>query len=486
MTGLELRKLKVVWDFAVLSGGQLLAKFLGFFAFAYLARALGPDAYGSVEYGLALSAFFAMFIDAGLGPIGVRELTQGKATPAAITANVAVARLGLTLVSIPLMMLVASSSAQGAKHQSLMWLFALSLLASPWRLDWLLQAKEMMARASIVQLVRMAGFMAVVVVLVRRPEDVTNVGWAELTAAGAAAVYYLGVQHFSITPVSLRCTRQGLRELLREGLPVGGSQLIAALNMYAPTFLVGILVGSAETAWFGASHRVVISLSIFSVIYHFNLYPTLTRRLAGKDEDLGAMIRASFRVVGWVSIGGALLLTLFGRTLLELAFGKRFSGALPAFQVLVWFLPISLLSGHARWLLVAGARQVFVLVGQAACAVVTLIAGLTLVHRYGAVGASAAMVIAALVLWIVTHYFAAKAVRALPGLSSTLKPGLWALAVGAAAFLWGREPWLTTALGGAVFFGLAPLVDRRLLPDLRLLAQVKSDAAPRPTGEEPG
>ncbi len=259
---------------------------------------------------------------------------------------------------------------------------------------------------------------------------------------------------------------------------MSGAQLVAALNLYAPTFLVGTLVGGSETAWFGASHRVVISLSIFGVIYHFNLYPTLTRQLAGgARRDLEAVVRASYRTVAWVSIGGALFLMLFAKVLLSLAFGNRFVAAAPTFEILVWFLPISLLSGHARWLLVAGGRQVFVLLGQLTGAVTTVLLGVPLIQRYGAPGAAATMLGAAVALWIATHLFAVRAIGPVPGVRPMVVPAALAALICVAVQRLGLGPWVGAPAGAAVFLGLAVLLDRRLLPDLRLLAQVKSDVA---------
>lgn len=486
LTRFDPGKLKLVWDFLVLSGGQLLAKFLGFFAFAYLARTLGLAAYGHVEYVMALAAFFTMLVDAGLGPVAVRELSAQRAEPKLIAANVALARLSLVVISVPAMVLTARLSEAGAHLDALVWLFALSLAALPWRLDWLLQGREMMTRASAAQLIRMVAFTLCVMVAIHGPNDLVRVGWAECIAAGVTAVYYVVTQQLAVGPVSLRGSAAGLRDLVREGLPVGSSQMVAALNLYAPTFLVGTLVGGSQTAWFGASHRIVISLSIFSVIYHFNLYPTLTRLLASDRSRADALVGASFRVVAWVGIGGALLLMLLGPVVLQLAFGERFSGALAAYQVLVWFLPVSILSGHARWLLVASRRQAFVLVGQLIAAVTTVALGIPLIRGYGAVGAAVAMVLAALGLWVGTHVFALRTVGTVPGLASSLVPSALALAIGGGSHYARLNPWLSTLAGGALFFGLAPLVDRKLIRDLKHLARVKSEREQHGAEVQPG
>ena len=73
----------------------------------------------------------------------------------------------------------------------LVWLYALSPLAVPWKQDWLLQGLEMMNAAALAQPIRMFAFAAGVVILVRSDTDILYVGLVEIAAATLMTVYYL-------------------------------------------------------------------------------------------------------------------------------------------------------------------------------------------------------------------------------------------------------------------------------------------------------
>ena len=60
-------------DLSVLVGGQIAVKLLGFVAFAYLARRLDLEAYGSVEFIVGLAGLFSMMVDLGLSTVGIRR-----------------------------------------------------------------------------------------------------------------------------------------------------------------------------------------------------------------------------------------------------------------------------------------------------------------------------------------------------------------------------------------------------------------------------
>jgi O-antigen/teichoic acid export membrane protein len=473
-------KFKLGRDLLVLSGGQFVGKVVGFVTFAYLARTLGPESYGVVEYAVGLTVFFAMMVDWGLGPIGVRELAAKRETAESLAALISGARLMIACVAIPVLGLAAHWSGQPESAVKLVWLYGLTLLAVPWKQDWLLQSREMMNAAAFAELLRTCVFAAAVVILVHSQLDILYVGVAEIAAVALTAAYYLRTQNRRICPVRLKFTPREVIHLLREAFSVGLGNVVSAFVQYAPLFLVANLVGGVALAWFGASHRVVISLVTFSWIYHWNLFPTMARRAAGSPEEFHALIGASFRVVAWGGILIALILTLAGQPLMALGFGASFAEAAPAFSVLIWTLPLTLCAGHARWALIAKGLQRYVLFAQIAGAAVVLVVGLALTNHFGAVGAAIAAMAASLAIWIVAHVFAVRSVGPMPGIAPLLLPACGAGLAALLALGLDAHPLLDTMAAGTVYVLFALLADRKLLPDLLRLMQAKADMEGRP------
>jgi O-antigen/teichoic acid export membrane protein len=216
-----------------------------------------------------------------------------------------------------------------------------------------------------------------------------------------------------------------------------------------------------------------VSLVTFSWIYHFNFYPAIARRVIAEPEAMAALTRASFRIAAWGGIGLALALTLAAEPLLGLLFGEKFRAAAPAFQVLVWTFPVTLLSGHARWILVAARRARDMLAAQTAGCVAALVLGPLLIARFTTVGAAATMLIACLVIWAAAQALVALRVRAAPAAPCILPAALAAAILFAAPRLL-PDPWLACAAGIAVFAALAPLVDRSLLSDLAHVVRLRT------------
>ena len=58
---------RIVRDYAWIAGAEILAKGMGFAAFAVLARVLAPPAYGVLELAVAVSMVALLGVDFGLG-----------------------------------------------------------------------------------------------------------------------------------------------------------------------------------------------------------------------------------------------------------------------------------------------------------------------------------------------------------------------------------------------------------------------------------
>jgi len=85
-------------DLSVLVGGQIAAKLIGFLAFAYLARRLDPEAYGSVEFIIGLAGLFSTMVDLGLGTIGIRRAAAAPGERPLLAAQITIIRFCIAFI----------------------------------------------------------------------------------------------------------------------------------------------------------------------------------------------------------------------------------------------------------------------------------------------------------------------------------------------------------------------------------------------------
>jgi O-antigen/teichoic acid export membrane protein len=468
---------RLVWDFSSLAVGQLLSMLLGFAGFAYLARTLSAESYGLVEYAVGLSALASIVIEGGLGPVGALGIARDRTRAPELAGSIFVARVLLTVLLIPLVGLSTMVTGQGVAVAALVWLYALSLFAVPFKQDWLLQGLERMTLVAPVQALRSAVFAFGVFLIVRHSSDLVVVGAIEIAAAAATAIYYLAAQRAVGVRMKVEAQMLQALPLIRAGAAVGASNIIWTFMLYAPIFLVTNLSGPAEAAWLGGAQRIVYSLVGFSALYFFNLYPAIVRSFHESRDGWERLMGSSYRLVAWGSLGIALVATVVAERVVVLAYGQAFSIAASVFSIYIWLLPVRLVSGHARWALVAGERQELLLASECLATVALLALGAWLIPAYGAVGAAASVVAANVVGWLSAHLLTEKHVGRLPSIRETLLPVGAALGCVALAEVLGHNEIISILAAVTAYLVCLYLASGNLIDDLRRLSDTKRTVA---------
>lgn len=453
-------------NYLILSAAEAAGKLFNFAAFTHLGRTLGPEQYGLLEFTLAVMAFFTLAADMGLSVCGAREVAKNPRTTQRLVGEIVWLRAALSLASAGVVFAGVEWLPKPQAARYLFHLYGASLLLSPLLVQWYFQGREEMRWVAAASVLRNGVFAALVLAWVRPGSPLWRVGWIECAAAGAAAMLCAAVaqRRFGVSLFRARPVWNAGWKRLREAAPVGLAELTWACMWYLPTTLLGFWRADASLGWFGASHRVVMALHTFVWLYFYNLLPAISRS-AASSQALPALMSDSLRVTAWGSLSVVLLLGLPAYALLPLAFGNAFAGGGPVLAALVGMIPLTMLSGHYRYLLIASGLQKWLLMSTTAGALSSAAAGLFLIPRWGAEGAAGCLLAGALVDLACAYSLVRRRLIRLPFLPALWRP-LLALGVAGLAFVLVKNVaglLAAMALPAAVYGALALICERELL-----------------------
>ena len=464
---------KLALNFFLLVAGEMTAKLLTFASLTYLARTLGPTNYGFIEFTLAVMVFFTLPADLGLGSYGAREIAHNPANTSRLLHAVTGLRMALALCSMALLAVFILLLNKGPEVKYLIALYGVSLLGGPFLLQWFFQAHDQMRWVGVASIIRQAGFAALVFIFCHRQSSLIYVGAIECGSVACVAIYCACVTRrmgFGWPWPDLR-----LRHLaghLGQAVPIGLAEIAWAFMWYFCTVLLGLVFSGSTLGWFGAAHRVVMALHTFVWLYFFNLLPSISRCVGRPAAQLLDLMNGSIRLIAWTGLFGAALLTALAPQVLGILYGQSFRGAAASFSILVWMLPIAMLSGHYRYTLIAYRLQNRLLRCTVISAVVAVALGFALVPLYGGMGAAWALLIAnavnALLVWNAVRVL----VTAIP-LRALLAAPVCALLISAIVYfaLASRNPPLAVSAAVTVYVAALLCFDgRRLFSFMRSLA----------------
>lgn len=405
---------RLATNYVILSGAELVSKVLAAIAFAYLARVLGPQNYGHLEFVLAVIFFFTLVVDSGLSSYGAREIAKdGDAAPRLI-AHITAARVVLAVSASVLLAFLATVVRQPPTVKSLLLLYSLTLFGLPGLIQWVFQGRDLMHYVAIASVIRWSTFSAGVFILIRSSAQLWIVPFVEVAAILGAAAFLVAAL---LRTEGLQLQRLDLRYALsvfRGAVPIGASELVWAVKVYFATILLGFVIGGSELGWFGAAHRIVISLHAFVWLYFYNLLPSIARDSQKPVTSLQTLMRTSIQLTAWSAVFFGIVGTALAEPAITLLYGSQYRQAATAFQILVWLIPLALMSGHYRYILIGYDKQALEFLTAAFGAAVSVIVNILLIPRFGLFGAAWSLIISEATILIFVYVLVRRTVTHIP------------------------------------------------------------------------
>jgi O-antigen/teichoic acid export membrane protein len=405
---------RIVASFVVLCGGESIGKILALAAFAYLARILEPEAFGHLEFTLAIMFLFTLAVDCGLGPYGAREIAKDNGVVVRFVLHVVFVRAFLAVAACTCVAILVALIDKPWSVKQLLLLYGITLLCLPGFIPWVFQGCGLMQYVALASIIRWSVFAAGVLLFIQGPAQLWIVPVIEGSAIICAVSFYLWCFARAFNFRWKRPEYGFALSLLRQAWPIGGAELVWAVKIYFATVWLGIFLEGSEVAWFGAAHRSVIALHTFVWLYFFNLLPALARSTAEPLESLHQLLHTSIQVAAWSAVFLGAVGTFFAEPFIALLYGPPYHEAAMAFRVLIWLIPLTLLSGHYRYALIAYNRQRLEFLSAACGAGLNVILSIGLIPSYGGLGAAWALLVSELLIWCLTYYFVRHTITDIP------------------------------------------------------------------------
>ncbi|HEX9074255.1 MAG TPA: flippase [Anaerolineae bacterium] len=390
-----------------LSGAEVASKIVTFAAIAYLARVAGPVGYGYVEFAGAVLLCAGLIVDQGFGPYGAREIAKTPERTAELVSEIVFARFILALFAYAFVVAFALLVVHSSAVTVLLFIYGISLLVTPLLLQWVFQGHAEMQTVGVLQVIRQVAFAAVIFLFVRTEAQIWVAAVAEIVGVSSAAAYGVWMYRRKIgEPIRARWVLS--RQLFREGVPIGLSQLFWMMRMYGATVIVGLIASDQDVGFFGAAMRILIALHAFIFLYYFNLLPSLSQAWQRGDGTFAALIARSLHSVVWLSLAGGLGWALLALPATVAVYGAAFAPAGVALRLLSGVGVAAALSGHYRYGLVAAGLQNLEMLVSALGAVLVLILVPFGYSQAGVSGAAVGLVLTELVVWWAAWWAARK------------------------------------------------------------------------------
>ena len=369
-----------------------------------LARYLGTQQFGLLNYAIAIVAIFAQLARFGMSGVLVRELIldpthRGHLLGTALTIRLvgsvaAIACVALTgavlLRNEPLVQLLVLVLALGFVFDSL------AVIES--HFQGLLQNRTTALLRALVSALAMLATGALVWVKAPILSFALVATGQSLLLAGAFVLAYQRRHSVSDWRVQMSMARG----LLGQSWPLILSGVTASLYLKIDQVMLGAMAGGTTVGIYAAAVRLSEGWYFIPTAIATAAFPLLLRAKASSEATYERRLQALYDVLFWAALCVTIPVSLLANVIVVTLYGPDFFAAGPVLALHVWAgIFIFLRAGLSKWL-IAEKLTIFSLVTHGSGAVVNIALNLLLIPMHGAVGAA----VATLVSYAVASYFA--------------------------------------------------------------------------------
>lgn len=358
-----------------------------------VARYLGPEDWGALNFALATAGVFALFSELGLDEIMRRRLIAepGRAKELLATAK------GLRLTGAALgagLLVIFSVGIEG--ENGLLIVLALTIFQPVWRVwDIWFQARLQARDSTLAQTCALAAGVVARLGLVAAGASVLGFAWVTVAESFLA----VGLLAIRARRAGMRAPWSGFRRetaasLLRESWPLLVSGFAIVLYMRLDMVMLRGLAGEHAVGIYAAATRFTESWYFLPGAIAMSVLPALLRAREQSAPLYRRRLQAMFDGCAGLAYLIAVPLTCGASWLIHLAYGPAYAEAAPVLALHIWSLVFIFLGVARGQHLVNEGYNRFYLLATTAGLMVNVLLNWLLIPRYGAWGAACATLLA--------------------------------------------------------------------------------------------
>lgn len=388
--------LKIVDNIGWLFFDKILRMGVGLLIGVWIARYLGPEQFGLLNFTAALIGLFGALAGMGLQGIVVREIVQDPACREdTLGTAFALQLLGGAVAYSLLLATVFYLRPQDLLSQLVVAILGAMVLLKASEVAGYWFESQVQSKYTVwVQNGAFLFFAGIKVVLILSGASLINFAWAMLAEALVVALALTLALHRLGPPLySLRISYDRCCALLKAGWPLMLSSIAVMIYMKIDQIMIGQMMGNDAVGIYSAAVRISEIWYFIATAVAASVLPAILEAKKHSEGQYRQRLQGLFDLMTWMAIFVALPVTFFATPLVTMLFGSDYSEAGGVLAIHVWatvFVFLGVAGGN--WFL-AENQQLISLQRTALGAVVNVLLNILLIPMMGVVGAAWATLI---------------------------------------------------------------------------------------------
>jgi O-antigen/teichoic acid export membrane protein len=404
---LSRNKIKVLKNvyWAVL--GKIINILNGLFIGVFIARYLGPESFGLMNYVIGYVALFSVISSFGLDNIEIRELSKKNVKVNEVMGTAFRLRLLFSLIAIVLIIITLLIFESDFVTFYMVMIYAFSLLLGSLNVIrnyfTSIVLNEYVIKSEIFRTL-IGALIKIVLLIYKVPLEYFIIA-ITFDALLIASGYFFSYQRKVGSVKNWRYNKKTAKYLIYQSLPMLLSGSVVLVYQKIDIVIIRNMIDTSAVGQFSVASRIT-DLAIFIPLV---IIQTITPLLVKLHEDNHIMYlkkrRQLMDLMVWVSIILALAITLLAKPIVLLLFGKEYIEAIPVLSIIAWKIVfITLFNVSGQIIIIEGIQKFTVFRNLIGC-FISLSMNFLLIPNYGVIGSAYAIVLTFAFSGYLSHLF---------------------------------------------------------------------------------
>lgn len=317
---------------------QFLRIVSGVFVGIYIARYLGPERFGILSYILAISTFITAISRLGMDAILVRELVSAPEKKQSLMGTAFWMMIVAALVSFIVVEAVIWNASETFEIKIYTSIIAASVFFTSFLVvDFYFQSQVKAKYSAICKSLALFLVSVLKLFLIFIQADLIWFVVAFLLDSVVLAIIFFiaAIKSKEIIFFSVFCWAEA-KQMLKSAWPMVMGAVAIQLYMRIDQVMIRNMLGLQEVGVYSAAVRIYEAWAIVIALVTVSLLPAIIKLKQGSLVEYHKRLRQLFRLVIWLSVLSAAVVTMLSDYLMLFAFGVEYKDSAPVLDIIMW------------------------------------------------------------------------------------------------------------------------------------------------------
>lgn len=411
---------------SILFIAQIVNYILAFFYTIYLARYLGVSDFGILTFGISFTTIMGVTADLGLSILAVREIARDKSISSGYTGNLIVIKLILSSITMGLIALFMNLFNYPSQTIQVVYLLGLWMVFTSFTQLFysVFQAYEKMEYQSIGTILYSILLFSGVFYGIFSNFSIQWFALIYLIVSGVVLFYTIFIYIARFPRPNLQVNWNFWKSKLTLALPLSIASIFSTIAFRVDTVLLSLFQGYVVVGLYTAPYKIIEVLLFIPSVYSAVIFPVLSIFHVSSKESFQLIYVKSIKYMIILGLPIAAGVTILSQDIILLLYQSAFSGSVVALQILIWTVPLLLLTTSFGIILISMNKQVLAIRLTFIYMIFNIGVNLVVIPQFSYLGAAVVTVLTELLNFVMLFYYLSKFICKVPLHKLMWKPAI--------------------------------------------------------------